>query len=365
MHRATSRCLIVLTPSFQENARSIGTAAIAVYEVGLKGFFNMLKSQSSLDTLNVELYRKLYLIRRAEQVIIENYDGDEMKTPMHMSAGEEAIAAGVCLALGAEAQIFCSYRSHGIYLANAGETDRFFAELYGKATGMAKGKAGSMHVSSVETGFYGASAIVASMIPAAVGAAFANKRKQNNKTVAVFFGDGAIDEGNFWESLNMACLLKLPVLFVCEDNGFAVHTPGALRHGYASITKIVSQFNCNVFEDDTTDAETIYYLTRKALDALKETQKPSFLYLKYYRYLEHVGVHEDFDSGYRSIQEFEEWYKRDPVDSQRQKLLRNGHTEKEIRKLEKEIEDQVDRSLMLAKQADFPDPSELYEDVFA
>jgi len=236
--------------------------------------------------------------------------------------------------------------------------------MYGKITGGARGKAGSMHLSSPEAGFMGASAIVASNIPVAVGAAFANKFKNNNKIVAVFFGDGALDEGNFWESLNIACLMKLPILFICEDNGFAVHTSTPQRHGYKSITDIVSKFNCNVFKDNTTDVEKIYKISYQAIKSIIKTSKPSFLYLKYYRYLEHVGINEDFDAGYRPKKEFEKWYKKDPIGLQRKKLLKSGIKEKTIMKIEKEIDLKIVKSIKLAKKATFARSSEIYKDVF-
>ncbi len=317
-----------------------------------------------MSKLNLELYKKLYLIRKAEAEIRKHYPEDEMKTPMHMSMGGEAISVGVCQALKKKDQVFGTYRSHALYLAKASETDKFFAEMYGKTTGGAKGKAGSMHLSAPEDGMMGAFAIVGSIIPVAVGAAFANKKKKNGKIVAVFFGDGAIDEGNFWESLNVACLMKLPVLFVCEDNGFAVHTPGFIRHGYKSITDIVSKFHCKVFQKSTTDAEVIYKLSRKAIGALKKSQMPCFLHLKYYRYLEHVGINEDFDAGYRSKKEFEKWYKKDPVAIQRKKLLKSGIKEKKIIKLEKEIDGQIKTSIILAEKAPLAKVSEVYKDVF-
>lgn len=317
-----------------------------------------------MSDLNLDLYKKLYLIRKAEEEIRRYYPEDEMKTPMHMSMGEEAIVVGVCQALKSEDQIFGTYRSHALYIAKTGETDKFFAEMYGKMTGVAKGKAGSMHLSAPESGLMGVSAIVASIIPVAVGAAFANMRKKNGKIVAVFFGDGAIDEGNFWESLNVACLMKLPILFVLEDNGFAVHTPVSERHGYKSITEIVSKFNCNVLEENTTDAEVIYQLTQKAIKLIETNQMPCFLYLKYYRYLEHVGINEDFDAGYRSREEFEDWYKKDPINLQRNKLLNLGVKEEEIRKLEEEINNQVKNSIVLAKKAPFSEINEVYKDVF-
>lgn len=315
--------------------------------------------------LNLDLYKKLYLARRAEGEIREHYMEDEMKTPMHMSMGEEAIAVGICHALKAEDQVFATYRSHAIYLAKTQKIDDFFAEMHGKDTALLKGKGGSMHMCAPESGFMGTSAIVASIIPVAVGAAFANKQQDNGKLVTVFFGDGALDEGNFWESLNVACLMKLPVLFVCEDNGFAVHTATSKRQGYASITDIVAKFNCNVLREETTDVEVIYELTRKAVKLIRTSQMPCFMHLRYYRYLEHVGVDEDFDAGYRSREEFEEWYKKDPVNLQRKKLLQQGGKEEEIIKIEKEIDNQIENSIRLAKEAAFSEVSEVYKDGFA
>ena len=318
-----------------------------------------------MPKLNQELYKKLYLIRRAEEKIREHYIEDDMKTPMHMSMGEEAIAVGVCHALQLGDQVFGTYRSHAIYLAKTQDIDDFFAEMYGKDTALLKGKGGSMHMCAPDSGFMGTSAIVASVIPVAVGAAFANKRQGNGKSTVVFFGDGALDEGNFWESLNVACLMKLPVLFVCEDNGLAVHTATSKRHGYASITDIVSKFNCNVLKENTTDAEIIYKLTYQAIKSIKTTEMPCFMHLRYYRYLEHVGINEDFDAGYRSREEFEEWYKKDPVNLQREKLLRQGIKEDQIITIEREIDDRIENSLRLAKEAPFAEDSELYRGVFA
>ncbi len=312
---------------------------------------------------DIELYRKMYLIRSAELVIQKHYLEDEMKTPMHMSMGEEAIVAGICHALKPQDQVLGSYRSHGIYLAKTMETDRFFAEMYGKADGPSAGKAGSMHLFAPEHGLICTSAIVASHIPVAVGAAFANKMAGNGKVVAVFFGDGAIDEGAFWESLNMACLKELPVLFVCQDNGYAVHNPAQSRHGYASIAAIVEGFRCNVFSSDSTDVAEIHGLALEALEAMAANRRPCFLHLKYYRYLEHVGVFEDFKAGYRPREEFEQWLAGDPVALQRQRLA-SSLGEDEVRKLEQEIDAGVLASKEKAQKAPFPDLSQLCMGVF-
>jgi acetoin:2,6-dichlorophenolindophenol oxidoreductase subunit alpha len=312
--------------------------------------------------LNVALYRKLYLIRAAENSIRKNYRSDVMKTPMHMSTGEEAIVAGVCQALAPSDQVLGTYRSHGLYLAKTGETDRFFAEMYGKATGMAKGKGGSMHLTSPADGLICTSAIVASTIPVAVGAAFANRVQKNGRLTAVFFGDGAIDEGVFWESLNCACAMKLPVLFVCEDNGYAVHSPAGQRHGYDSIAAIAAKFRCNVFSEETTDAEVIHDLTRAAVGSIRTNERPSFLYLKYYRYLEHVGVNEDFDQGYRSRQEYEWWAKVDPLKVTQIKLGQ-WLSQSDIGELERPIDEQIAESVRKAVEAPFASAESAYEDL--
>ena len=148
--------------------------------------------------LNASLYKTVHLIRTAEKVIQRHYNEDEMKTPMHMSMGHEAISAGVCQALGKESQTFGYYRSHALYIAKAGETKRFFGELYGKKSGTARGRGGSMHLAYPERGLILVSAVVGSTIAPAVGAAFANKYKKNQKIVASFFGDGALEEGVFF-----------------------------------------------------------------------------------------------------------------------------------------------------------------------
>lgn len=314
--------------------------------------------------LHLELYKKMYLIRKAEEAIIKNYPSDEMKTPMHMSMGEEAITAGVCQALGPKNQVYGTYRSHALYLSKTGETDKFFAEMYGKVTGVVRGRGGSMHLSYPEKGLMATSAVVASTIPAAVGSAYANKYLKNGKTVGIFFGDGAVDEGVFWESLNIACLMKLRIIFICEDNGYAVHTETVRRHGYKSIVDIVKNFNCKVFFSQSTDSEEIYEISKKAINFVKKEKKPVFLYFKYYRYLEHVGVNWDFDKGYRSEKEFRRWFKKDPVKLQKKRLLRLGFDKTQIEKVENTIANQVKESIQKAKKSPFPANKEVFEDVF-
>lgn len=320
---------------------------------------------STRANLNVDLYRTLYLIRSAEAGIRKYYHEDGMKTPMHMSMGEEAIVAGVCKALGSDSQVYGSYRSHALYLAKTGDTDGFFAEMYGKITGPAHGKAGSMHMSSPEHGLMCCAAVVASTIPLAVGTAFANKARNTGRLTAAFFGDGAMDAGVFWESLNSACVMRLPVAFVCEDNDLAVHTLRRQRQGYASAAKVAAQFDCAVFESDSTDVEEIHRVATQAAEEMRNSGRPAFLRLKWYRYLEHVGINEDFDAGYRSKDEYLQWLKVDPIAMQREKLLRETWIEAaKLAEFERDVDQQVERSIQAAKAAPYSEKKELFEGLF-
>lgn len=314
--------------------------------------------------LNIQLYKEMYLIRRSEEKICQIYSEDQMKTPMHMSMGSEAIDVGICHALKNNDQVFGTYRSHALYLAKTNNLYNFFAEMYGKDTALLKGKGGSMHLCDPRRGFMGTSAIVASALSVAVGAAFANKYKGNRKVVAVFFGDWALDEGAFWESVNVASLMKLPIIFVCQDNSVAVHTHKYERQGYKDITQIVSKFRCNLFKDNTTNVEDIFNMASKAISIIRSTQTPCFIYLRYYRYLEHVGINKDFDAGYRSESEFKKWFRKDPVILQRRKLINLGLSVTEINNIEREISIMIEAVIEKVKADPFAEKKELYTEVF-
>lgn len=315
--------------------------------------------------LSLALYQKLYLIRRATEKICREYPSDQIKTPVHLSMGEEAISAGICHALGARGQFCGTYRNHGLYLSLTLETDQFFAELYGKKTGASGGKAGSMHLTAPDQGLISTSAVVGTTIPVAVGAAFANQVLGNDKIVVVFFGDGALNEGAFWESFNAACAWELPMIFVCEDNGLATHTKKTDREGYYNIRHVISQFDCMALSDTTTDVEVIYHLALRAEQLAKVRPGPVFLHLNYYRYMEHTGTKQDFDKGYRDKGEFEEWLKVDPVKLQRERLVKDFGLEAEVLEIEISINEQIQKSVDLAKEADFPGEEELFKGVLA
>lgn len=314
-----------------------------------------------MPDLLLNLYKKLFLLREAEKEIRREYKNEEMKTPMHMSMGEEAIAVGVCAALGDKAQIWGTYRSHAINLARTGDINGFFAELYGKATGPGGGKAGSMHLADPDKGVMMTSAVVATPISLALGAAFASRNLNDGKINVTFFGDGAVDEGAFWESVNLASLWQLPVIFIYEDNGLAIHTPTTMRHGYVNVIDIVRQYKCRCLEYDGTDAQIIYNLAKSAVNLLN--YGPVFMSFKYYRYLEHVGVNEDFNAGYRDKSEFLEWQKKDPVEIQRQRLADAGLTDA-VMEIETRITAQIKNAVVLAKTAPYPEPEALCKGVY-
>ncbi len=314
--------------------------------------------------LGFALYKGLYLARRCEEYIVRHYPDDEMKTPMHMSMGQEAIPVGICHALAGKADILATYRSHAPFLAQTGDHGRFFAELHGRVTGTADGKSGSMHLSAPEAGMLGATAIVGSNISVAVGAAFANERLGTGRTVVAFFGDGAVDEGTFWESINVASLFRLPLLFVCEDNDYAVHTPKSLRRGYASLTAIVRGFDCLVYEDESNDVETIYFLTREAIAAARERRCPVFFNLKCCRYLDHIGIAPDGDACYREPDDVQSWRARDCVATQRARLIRRGLSEEILADHEQATDRAIEISIAQALAASVPAPDRLYRGVF-
>jgi len=247
----------------------------------------------------LDIYRKLILIRRCQEKIIAEYPKDEIKTPVHLGIGLEGIAVGVTHVMPRNAKSFGQLRNHGQYLALTGETDAYFGELYGKVTGTGAGKAGSMHLCSPEHGLISTSGIVAATVPLAVGAALAAKYRGSDELALAMFGDAAVEEGEYWDCFNFACLHKLRVLLVCEDNDLSIHTSGAERRGHKSIAGVMRGFDCHVFEGDGTDVRAVMALTRTALAAMEREPWPGFLCLKWFRFLEHVGPNTDFHVGYR------------------------------------------------------------------
>ena len=311
------------------------------------------------------LYRKLLLARLCEERIRLEYPKDEMKTPVHLGIGQEAIPVGVCHGLPSGTRSFGTYRNHALYLALTDNTDGFFGELYGKAIGPGKGKAGSMHIACPEKGLMATSAVVATTIPVAVGAAFAHQYQKTDRLVVSFFGDGAVEEGVFWESLNFACLHRLRILFVCEDNGLAIHTSTAQRQGFRSIPEAVRPFQCHVDGVDGASLMAVMEGTQRLLARMEADLKPAFLHCPYFRFLEHVGPQEDFQVGYRRRPTAEELERLDPLLRFEKVLAEKGCSSAELQQVRQSVEQQIERSVRVAREAPFPPPAELTMDLYA
>jgi TPP-dependent pyruvate/acetoin dehydrogenase alpha subunit len=303
------------------------------------------------------LYRTLYRIRRVEEEIARVYPTDRIKSPVHLAIGQEAIAAGVCAALEADDVVFGTYRSHALYLAKGGDLRALIAELFGKATGCARGKGGSMHVIDIAHGVMGTSAVVGSTIPLAVGYAFALRLKRRG-IAATFFGDGAAEEGVFHESLNFAALRQLPVLFVCENNGYAIHSALRARQPLDNIAARAAVYGLPAVRIATSDAAAVQDATRPLVEAIRAGRGPAFLECVTYRWKEHVGPLEDFDAGYRSRREADAWLADDPVGLIGRRLAADARGG-----IEAEVEDEIRAAFVFAEASPFPSGDELYSDV--
>ena len=309
----------------------------------------------------LSLYEDMLLIRMCEEHIQNEYFEDEMKTPVHLSIGAEAISAGVCSQLPADPLVFATYRSHATYLSLSKDTDGFFAELYGKTGGPGRGKAGSMHLSHIESGLVASSAVVGTTVPLAVGAAMGQKVQDKNQQVCVFFGDGATEEGVFWESINFACLQNLPILFVCEDNDLAIHSLKDGRQSY-DLCKAFAAFGGLTATVDGHDAVQVYQHAANMLQDMQKQGRPGLLHCHYFRFLEHVGPLEDFKFGYR--QKPENAQHLDPLvhvlHSQPDDV-----TTQQLQEIKEKIADQIAKSVAYAKQCEFPVAAELYQHVLS
>jgi TPP-dependent pyruvate/acetoin dehydrogenase alpha subunit len=311
------------------------------------------------DPLATRLYRSLFRIRRVEEEIARVYPSDKIKSPVHLSIGQEAVAVGICEALAPQDVVFGTYRSHAAYLAKGGDLHAMIAELYGKATGCAKGKGGSMHLVDVPRGIMGASAVVASTIPNSIGYAYGLKLRRSNAVVVSFFGDGATEEGVFYESLNFAALKHLPILFVCENNGYAIHTHVSRRQKLDNLCDRARQFGLDAAQVPDNDTFKIYDVTRRTVQAMRGGGGPFFLECKTYRWKEHVGPNEDFNLGYRTREAAEPWIKGDQLLALAAKLEPRVRAE-----IEGEVEAEIAEAFQFAEASPFPDRTELCTDVF-
>ncbi|HEV3003567.1 MAG TPA: thiamine pyrophosphate-dependent dehydrogenase E1 component subunit alpha, partial [Pirellulales bacterium] len=260
------------------------------------------------------LYRSVYRIRRVEEEIAKVYPSDKIKSPVHLSIGQEAVSVGVCEALEPRDVAFGTYRGHALYLAKGGNLRRMISELYGKATGCAKGKGGSMHLIDTDAGLMGTSAVVGTTIANAVGYAYALKCRRDDRVVASVFGDGATEEGVFHESLNFAALKRLPIVFICENNGYAIHTHQSQRQARPNIAEKAAACGMPAETIAGNDLLAMHERFGGAVRAVREGRPgPYFFECQTYRWKEHVGPHDDYDLGYRTADDLRPWVESDPL----------------------------------------------------
>lgn len=311
--------------------------------------------------LLTRLYRSVRLIRRVEEVIADIYPSDKIKSPVHLAIGQEHVAVAACDSLGEGDWVAGSYRSHAMYLAKGGDLRAMIAEMYGKDTGCCRGKGGSMHVIDTRAGVMGSSAVVATQIPIAAGAALAQKRAKQGKVTVVFFGDGACEEGSFYETLNFAALHKLPILFVCENNGYAIHEPIQKRRARPDgICAVVEALGIPTVRIEDGNTLAIHAEAADAIKSMRGGGGPRMIEAMVYRWREHVGPNEDYDDDYRNRTEAAPWMASDQVAHLGEMLEPSARS-----RIDEEIERQIADAVRFAEESPAPNPKELYAGVYA
>lgn len=318
------------------------------------------------DAVKTAIYRSMRRIRYFEEQVIEFYPEQEMRTPVHLCIGQEAIAAAVCHDLDTADYIFSTHRNHGHCLAKGMSYYQLLAEFYGKRTGCAGGKGGSMHPVDVTRGILGTTAIVGGNIPLAVGAAWSSQMKKSNKVAVAFFGDGASEEGTFHEALNFASLKKIPVVFVCENNLYATASPVAHRQPPGtSIADRAAAYGMPSRQMDGNDALQVYRVAAEAVRRARRGEGPSFIEAMTYRWKAHVGPVDDTATGHRPKDELACWQKRCPLDMLCMDLHRHGvWSDKDEQDLADELKQEFDEARKQAQEDGFPPDTAINQFVF-
>lgn len=320
--------------------------------------------RNSITTSNeflLNIYSKMLRIRLVEEAIVALYPDQQIRCPVHLSIGQEAIAVGVCEALKAEDYVFSTHRSHAHFLAKGGDLKAMMAELYGKQGGCCGGKGGSMHLVDKGVNFF-AVPILGSTIPMAVGTALTATILDSHFVSVVFFGEAASEEGVFYESLNYAALKNLPVIFICENNLYSVYSPMSVRQpkGRSNLS-IANAHGIEGFVADGNNVLEVYNLTKNAVQKAQSGRGPTYLEFSTYRWREHCGPNFDNDIGYRSQAESDKWMLRDPLNLASFDWLKQAN----YKSLILEIQVEIDKAVCFAKSDTYPEPAALYDDVFA
>jgi pyruvate dehydrogenase E1 component alpha subunit len=315
------------------------------------------------DTLR-DIHRRMVRIRHFEETAGKMMEDGKIPGALHLYVGQEAIAAGIMVHLADTDQITSTHRGHGHLIAKGGDFDRMFAELFGKATGYCKGKGGSMHICDMDLGMLGANGIVGAGPPIAVGAAFANKFKDNGAIAVTFFGDGASNEGSVHEAANMAGLYKLPIVMVCENNGYGEYTAQRNHQAIVDVADRAAGYGMPGVVVDGMDAIAVYEAAGEAIDRARSGGGPTLLECKTYRYYDHVGVR-GMGLSYRTDEEVAEWRKRDPIDMFEARLSDQGiMSGDDIAAVHQAAHDELDAAVQFANDSPMPDAATLLDDVY-
>jgi acetoin:2,6-dichlorophenolindophenol oxidoreductase subunit alpha len=312
----------------------------------------------------INLYITMQTIRLFEERLVKEYSAGNIVGFVHSYIGEEAIATGVCAHLNQTDRIVSHHRGHGHCIAKGADMKRMMAEIYGRKTGYCKGKGGSMHIADFSIGMLGADGIVGAGLPIAVGAAVAAQLDGQNKIAAVFFGDGACQEGEFHEALNLASIWKLPLLFVCENNQYGVNTSYRYSLGAQEITRMPEAYHIKNKSIYGNDVELVYSAAGEAIEYLRQGQGPYFLECLTYRWHKHYLSTDLADL--RPASELEEWKLKCPVTNFENKLRQNNVlTADEVKSIKDEILAEVEAAHDFAVNSPWPDPQDALEDVFS
>ncbi len=320
--------------------------------------------EPSDETLR-DMHRRMVRIRVFETEAGRMAEAGKIPGALHLYVGEEAVAAGVMVHLADDDWITSTHRGHGHLIAKGGAFDKMFAELFGRATGYCRGKGGSMHISNMELGMLGANGIVGAGPPIAVGAAFSAKYRSTDRVAVSFFGDGASNEGAFHEAANMAALYKLPVVFVCENNGYGEYTPQAGHQAIVDVADRAAGYGMPGVVVDGMDAVAVFEAAAAAVGRARKGEGPTLLECKTYRFFDHVGVR-GMGLSYRADEELQEWRKRDPILLFEAQLAELGVlTQAQAAAVHDSVLADVRAGIAFAEQSPPPDPAELLDDVYA
>ncbi len=338
------------------------------YKYKGKGYSPRENQNASLGKeLLVSLYRDMLRIRRIEEAIESRYHEDEMKSPIHLVMGHEAISTGSCSALKKDDLIYCGHRTHGHYLAKGGSLKGMLSELYCRANGCAGSRGGSMHLLDKSVGMAGSSAIVAGSIPIATGAALSFQLKRQDRVVVAYLGDAATEEGACWEAINFAVLKKLPVIFFCENNFFSVCSSLEVRQPpNVEIYRKAEGFGLPSVQIDGTNVLDVYEATQEAIVRARKGEGPTFIEALTYRWRGHGGAGDDSASGYRDPEEVRHWEQYCPVNGFYDYLVNeNLYSAVEKDLAEKEIGEEIQEAFEFAIASPNPEEKDLYTHVYS